>query len=207
MPATNNSFPCFPFPAQLTKRGVLDVHVEGRNGREVPAREAPLAVLQWVIYHYLTIAMLAFFLSLTTVLVFSFSMYHMWLTLSNETTNESWKRKEMRKWLICEAIEEAEDKAAAAAAQPGAATVVPEEEAPPPRQGLLARLLRRKPKAPPASAILSAEVLADIDARCRNIYDRGPWQNLLEVLFPRSQRRRRAEPAAAAAPPRRKKTN
>ena len=189
------------------QRGVLDVHVE-RNGREVPAREAPLAVLQWVIYHYLTIAMLAFFLSLTTVLVFSFSMYHMWLTLSNETTNESWKRKEMRKWLISEAIEEAEEKAAAAAAQPGAAAVAAAPEAPPTlRQGLLARLLRRKPKAPPASAILPAEVLADIDARCRNIYDRGPWQNLMEVLFPRSQRRRREAPAAAAAPPRRKKTS
>ena len=183
--------------AQLTRRGVLDVHVERSDGSDVPAREAPLAVLQWVIYHYLSVAMLAFFLCLTTVLVASFSAYHLWLTLSNETTNESWKRKEMRKWLISEAIEEAE---AAAAANPGAAGAAA-EAAPPPRRGLIARLLRRKPKAPPATAALSAEVLADIEAKCRNIYDRGPWQNLLEVLFPRSQRHRRDAPAAA------KKTN
>ena len=106
----------------------------------------------------------------------------------------------MRKWLVSEAVEEAE---AAAASNPGAAPVEAPPPPPPPRRGLLARLLRRKPKAPPASAILSAEALADIDAKCRNIYDRGPWQNLLEVLFPRSQRRQRD--AAPAAPP--KKTN
>ena len=188
-----------PLP-QLTRRGVLDVHVERPDGSEVPARQAPLAVMQWVIYHYLSVAMLAFFLSLTTVLVASFSAYHLWLTLTNETTNESFKRKEMRKWLISEAIDEAEE--AAAAAAPGAAP--PTEAPPPPRQGWLARLLRRKPKAPPASAILSAEVMADIDAKCRNTFDRGAWQNLLEVLFPRSQRRRRGA-APAAAPP--KKTN
>ena len=152
--------------------------------------------MQWVLYHYLSVSMLAFFLCLTTVLVASFSLYHLWLTLSNETTNESWKRKEMRKWLISEAIEEAE---AAAAANPGAATEAP----PPPPPGMLARLLRRKPRAPPATAILSPEVLADIEAKCRNIYDNGPLQNLLEVLFPRSQRRRR-DVAPAATP---KKTN
>ena len=195
--AATHRRPRSPSPrAQLTRRGVLDVHVEQPNGREVPAREAPLAVLQWIIYHYLAVAMLAFFLSLTTVLVSSFTVYHLWLTLTTETTNEAWKRKEMRKWLISEAIEEAEAAAAAQAAKPGAKAAAPTEALPPPPRGVLARLLRRKPKAPPASAILSAATMADIDAKCRNIYDRGAWQNLLEVLFPRSQRRRAAAPAA-----------
>ncbi len=193
-----NAQPPYTLP-QLMRRGVFDVHVERSDGSDVPARQAPLAVMQWVIYHYLYVSMLAFFLSLTTVLVASFSVYHLWLTLSNETTNESWKRKEMRKWLISEAIEEAEE--AAAAPAPGAA---PTEAPLPPQQGLLARLLRRKPKAPPASAVLTAEVMADIDAKCRNTFDRGARQNLLEVLFPLSQRRRRGA-APAAAPP--KKTN
>lgn len=50
---------------------------------------------------------------------------------------------------------------------------------------------RRRGKAQkPRPATLPPDVLAEIDARCRNVYDRGALSNLLEVLFPRSQRRR-----------------
>ena len=43
--------------------------------------------------------------------------------------------------------------------------------------------------------------MADIDAKCRNLYDRGVLQNFLEVLFPLSQRRqaRTADSGQAAA--------
>jgi hypothetical protein len=195
---------------QVQRTGVLDVHVE-QDGREVPVRQVPGALLQWVLFHYMPLGMLAFFLALTAVLVFSFLAYHLYLTLSNTTTNEAWKRKELRRYLtdvaLAEAAEaQAEAQAREGAAAPAAAAAVPPRRAAGGRCGRLRRLLRLRGSraeadeltAMPPPAPLSAEALARIEAQCRNIYDRGPLQNMLEVLFPRSQRRDTIARAAAA---------
>jgi hypothetical protein len=214
--------------AQIERRGVLDVHVEIPDGREVPVRQAPGALLQWLLFHYMPVVMLAFFLALTFVLVVSFLGYHLWLTFSNTTTNEAWKRKDLRRYLMdvavadaAEAEEEAAEAAAAAAAAarggdaaPAAAPAAAAVEAPRARAarvGRLRRLWRRlrgrggrdaggdaAAQQPPPPP-LSAETLARIEAQCRNIYDRGALQNFLEVLFPRSERRECVAAAAAAA--------
>ena len=191
--------------AQVERHGVLDVHVEHR-GVELPIRQVPAALLQWTMYHYLSVSMLAFFLSMTCVLVSSFAGYHLWLTARNVTTNEAWKRKDLRAWLIETATAEAAEAAEAAAAAGGeGAAAAPASAAPPPRTGCFGRLCRRlrgrqaaPQEAPPV--VLSAEVMADIDAKCRNLYDRGVLQNFLEVLFPLLQRRQaRGDSGQAAA--------
>jgi hypothetical protein len=73
---------------QVTRSGILDVLVEHR-GREVAVRHAPAALVQWVTFTHLPIAMLALFLALTCILVIAFLGYHVHLLLSNETTNEA----------------------------------------------------------------------------------------------------------------------
>ena len=49
---------------QVTRSGILDVLVEHR-GREVAVRHAPAALVQWVTFTHMPIAMLALFLALT----------------------------------------------------------------------------------------------------------------------------------------------
>ena len=156
------------------------------QGQEVPLRHAPLTLLQFAVFAYSPIACLGLFLFLTCLLVTSFLAYHCTLVASNTTTNEAWKRKDLRDWLIQRALEEAEEVTAAVAAVDAGGMPTP-----PPRRPLWRHLLclgGGKRRAGEKS--LPQGLVREIDARCANIYNLGWRRNVLEVLTARSQQRR-----------------
>jgi palmitoyltransferase len=177
---------------ELVRHGVLDATVALADGREVPLREAPGTLVQWTVATWPELACLCLFLALTCVLVLCFFCYHLSLAASNTTTNEAWKRRDLREWLTENAMLEAEA-AEAAAEDPDA----PPPPAPPASR--LRRLMRwmccsrgesrRASRRRRARAALSAEVKAEIERQCANRYDRGALRNFLEVLWPLSSRR------------------
>ena len=185
---------CFALLAgELVRHGVLDAVVGLDDGREVPLREAPLTLAQFAIATYAPLAMLGLFLGLTCLLVTSFLGYHLSLVASNVTTNEQWKRKDLREWLEEEAVQKLK-------AEGGGEAEVVE----PPR-GVRRRLFgglcgsggERKTNG------VSPELRAQLDAKCRNVYHQGLWKNVLEVLLARSMQSRAASEAAAEAKARR----
>ena len=187
---------------EVVRHGVLDAHIE-LDGSDVPMSQAPGALVQWVVFTYLDVSMLALFLSLTCVLVASFLGYHLYLVSRNETTNEAWKRKDMRRYLVeCAQYDAAQQEGEADPPRRGgdsdAAAAPAEQGGYKARRSRWRRLLtcrcRRRQAVEPGSAApeppaLPAEVMAAIEAKSRNVYDRGLVANLVEVLLPRSQRR------------------
>ena len=187
---------------EVVRHGVLDAHIE-LDGTDVPMSQAPGALLQWAVFTYLDVSMLGLFLSLTCVLVASFLGYHLWLVSRNETTNEAWKRKDMTRYLVeCAQYDAAQQVREADAKRGGDAAAAPAEHRGAGRRHsrwrhlVTCRCLRRQPvaegdgsAAPAPPPALPAEVMAAIEAKSRNVYDRGLVANLVEVLLPRSQRR------------------
>ena len=181
---------------EVVRHGVLDAHIE-IGGQEMPLSQAPGALLQWVVFTYLEVAMLGLFLTLTCVLVTSFLGYHLWLVAQNVTTNEAWKRKDITRYLLDTAQYDMQQQHGVTPAPDAApsTTVVQQRKQSRWRRFVTCRCLRRRKSEPagePQYALpppLPADVLAAIAQKSKNIYDRGVLGNFIEVLFPRSQRR------------------
>ena len=187
---------------EIVRHGLLQAHIEV-DGVEMLLSQAPGALLQWVVFTYLDTALLGLFLALTCALVTSFLGYHLWLASHNQTTNEAWKRKDMRRYLIECAQYEAYEAAQKKANEGGEPTQAQQQEQPKERRGrslgsrLRALLPCRRGQAGAEGAAPAAwqppplppDVMATINARCHNVYDRGVMANLGEVFFPLSQRR------------------
>ena len=110
----------------MAAKGVLDATVWVK-GVAVPLRSAPGSAAQWAILTHPPLATLCLFLGLTFLLVSSFGGYHLYLAATNCTTNEAWKRKDLRRELVdaslaaeAEAEAEAEEASAAGARAAGA---------------------------------------------------------------------------------------
>ncbi|XP_010546659.1 PREDICTED: probable protein S-acyltransferase 17 isoform X2 [Tarenaya hassleriana] len=130
---------------------------------------APL-VLKWLMGSYNTQILLTTFLAIVSLLLAGFFGYHLNLCLTNTTTNETFKWNEYISWK--KKVSEA--KASAAALKASVEGMTSERKLP---EGKCKALCRRR------SALEGAEAIVK-----RNIYDRGSFWNISEIVFPLSSR-------------------
>jgi palmitoyltransferase len=129
-------------------------------------------VIQWLVGTYNTQILLMVFLAIVSLLLAGFFAYHANLCLTNTTTNETFKWREyisLNKKL-------SEAKASAAALKAGMSCELKKPSAESKCFGLCGR-----------SSAREEEVKADAIAK-RNLYDRGSFQNVSEIVFPLSSR-------------------
>ena len=159
---------------EMKASGLLDATVWiGRLGRRVPVASSPRHLLEWTLVYFNTPCFLLLFLLVAGLLSAAFLAYQLHGIGVGQTTYEAFRWRDLHKAMRREA------EAAAAAAAPGAPGA-----APPGRLGrLLPRWARRRPH------IEMPE----------NIYHRGFWANLRQVLAPGAALAAGADAAAAAA--------
>ncbi|KAG7576058.1 Palmitoyltransferase DHHC domain [Arabidopsis thaliana x Arabidopsis arenosa] len=130
-------------------------------------------VLQWLVGTYNTQILLMVFLAIVSLLLAGFFAYHANLCLTNTTTNETFKWREyisLKKRL-------SEAKASAAALKAGMSCESKKPTAASKCFGICGR----------SSAHEEGEAKAEAIVK-RNLYDRGSFQNVSEIVFPLSSR-------------------
>ncbi|XP_013612827.1 probable protein S-acyltransferase 17 isoform X2 [Brassica napus] len=125
-------------------------------------------VLQWLVGTYNTQILLLVFFALISLLLAGFFGYHLNLCLTNTTTNEKFKWREYTS--LQKKISEA--KASAAALKAGMSNTELERPAMSKWRGLWRR----------------SEAKAESIVAKRNMYDKGNFQNISEIVFPLSSR-------------------
>ncbi|XP_041019864.1 probable protein S-acyltransferase 17 [Juglans microcarpa x Juglans regia] len=125
-------------------------------------------VVQWLLASYNTQILLMVFLAIVSLLLAGFFGYHANLCLTNTTTNETFKWQDYLSWQ--RKLNEA--KASAAALKASVSGM--RSEGNPPKSKWRA-FFRKSP-------------LEDMQVVKNNIYDKGFFQNLLEIVFPPSMR-------------------
>ncbi|KAJ0253107.1 protein S-acyltransferase 17 [Hirschfeldia incana] len=125
-------------------------------------------VLQWLVGTYNTQILLLVFLALVSLLLAGFFAYHLNLCLTNTTTNEKFKWREYTS--LQKKISEA--KASAAALKAGMRNTELEHPAKSKWKGLWRR----------------SEAKAVAIVAKRNMYDKGNFRNISEIVFPLSSR-------------------
>ncbi|CAA7041210.1 unnamed protein product [Microthlaspi erraticum] len=128
-------------------------------------------VLQWLVSTYNTQILLMVFLAVVSLLLAGFFAYHLKLCLTNTTTNEWREYISLRKNL-------SEAKKSAAAIKAG----MPREPKKPLAKSKCFGLCGR------SSTNVETEVKAEEAIAKRNLYDRGSFQNVSEIVFPLSSR-------------------
>ncbi|XP_024015227.1 probable protein S-acyltransferase 17 isoform X2 [Eutrema salsugineum] len=139
-------------------------------GVENSFRSLAPRVLQWLVGTYNTQILLMVFLAIVSLLLAGFFAYHSKLCFTNTTTNETFKWREyisLRKKLN-------EAKASSAALKTG----VPSEPKKPSAKRKCLGLCGRS----------ESEAKAEEAIPKRNLYDRGSFQNVSEIVFPLSSR-------------------
>ncbi|KAL1214877.1 putative protein S-acyltransferase 17 [Cardamine amara subsp. amara] len=125
-------------------------------------------VLQWLVGTYNTQILLVVFLALISLLLAGFFAYHLNLCLTNTTTNEKFKWREYMS--LQKKISEAKESAAALKA--GMTNIELEHSVERKWRGLWRR-----------SEAKSKVIIAN-----RNLYDKGNFENISEIVFPLSSR-------------------
>ncbi|KAF3500057.1 hypothetical protein F2Q69_00039767, partial [Brassica cretica] len=125
-------------------------------------------VLQWLVGTYNTQILLLVFFALISLLLAGFFAYHLNLCLTNTTTNEKFKWREYTS--LQKKISEA--KASAAALKAGMSNTELERPAMSKWRGLWRR----------------SEAKAESIVAKRNMYDKGNFRNISEIVFPLSSR-------------------
>ncbi|XP_062006332.1 probable protein S-acyltransferase 17 isoform X1 [Rosa rugosa] len=127
-------------------------------------------VIQWLVGAYNTQILLMMFLAIVALLIAGFFGYHAKLCLTNTTTNETFKWQDYINWQ--RKLSEARASSAALKASINGFT---SERKPP--ESKWRTLFRRSP-------------LEDVEVVVKNnIYDKGFFLNVLEIIFPLSRRR------------------
>ncbi|KAG2695396.1 hypothetical protein I3760_07G011300 [Carya illinoinensis] len=125
-------------------------------------------VVQWLLASYNTQILLMVFLAIVSLLLAGFFGYHANLCLTNTTTNETFKWQDYLSWQ--RKLNEA--KASAAALKAGVSGMRSEGN---PKKNKWRAFFRKSP-------------LEDMQVVKNNIYDKGFFLNLLEIVFPPSMR-------------------
>lgn len=125
-------------------------------------------VVQWLLGSYNTQILLMVFLAIVSLLLSGFFGYHASLCLSNTTTNETFKWQDYLSWQ--RKVKEAKASAEALKASLGD--------------------LSQETKAPESKwkSFFRRSHLEDVEIIKNNIYDRGFFQNLYEIIYPLSSR-------------------
>lgn len=126
-------------------------------------------VVQWMLASYNTQILLMVFLAIVSLLLMGFFVYHLHLCLTNVTTNESFKWQDYITWK--KKLNEA--KASTVALKASISGMTGEGK---PQESKCRAFFRRSP-------------LEDIEVVKDNIYDKGFFWNLLEIVFPLSTKR------------------
>ncbi|PRQ42050.1 putative protein S-acyltransferase [Rosa chinensis] len=127
-------------------------------------------VIQWLVGAYNTQILLMMFLAIVALLIAGFFGYHAKLCLTNTTTNETFKWQDYINWQ--RKLSEARASSAALKASINGLT---NERKPP--ESKWRTIFRRSP-------------LEDVEVVVKNnIYDKGFFLNVLEIIFPLSRRR------------------
>ncbi|KAB1202362.1 putative protein S-acyltransferase 17 [Morella rubra] len=126
-------------------------------------------VVQWLLASYNTQILLMVFLAIVSLLLVGFFGYHANLCLTNTTTNETFKWQDYISWQ--RKLNEA--KASAAALKAGVSGM---------------RTEGRKPVESKWRAFFRKSSMEDVQVSKNNIYDKGFFHNLLEIIFPPSMR-------------------
>lgn len=154
---------------------ILAGHVEERNvirairwyiGRPATFHDIYPHVFQWLLAYYSTQVMLVIFLLVISLLLMGFFGYHLSLVAYNTTTNETYKWDRLKRYAEVEATKQASE-----------AKDIPSAEQRQQSQGKCGWLRCM-------SCWGSAPKLEE-----RNIYDRGIWKNVFEVLNPQGFKR------------------
>nr|XP_043614811.1 probable protein S-acyltransferase 17 [Erigeron canadensis] len=126
-------------------------------------------VAQWLIGSYNTQILLMVFLAIVSLLLSGFFGYHLSLCLSNTTTNETFKWQDYLSWQ--RKVQEAKASAEALKASLGD--------------------LSQEIKPPDSKwkAFFKRSHLEEVEIIKENIYDRGFFRNLFEIIYPLSSRR------------------
>ncbi|GLT95050.1 hypothetical protein SLE2022_127550 [Rubroshorea leprosula] len=126
-------------------------------------------VVQWLVGSYNTQILLLVFLSIVSLLLAGFFAYHANLCLTNTTTNETFKWQDYVSWQK----KQSEARASAAALKASISGMSTEGKR---RESKCKAFFRRSP-------------LEDVDVVVKkNVYDKGFFHNLHEVIFPPSTR-------------------
>ncbi|MQL73818.1 hypothetical protein Taro_006147 [Colocasia esculenta] len=149
---------------------ILTAHygIENTFSNLAPHISQSLELLQWLLLSYNTQILIMVFLTVVSLLLAGFFGYHTHLCVTNTTTNETFKWQDYISWKT--KLNEA--KASAAALKASISSMNGEKEAPQRKW----RMFCRKP------AVQTEEVVKN------NIYDRGIFRNLSEIVFPLSVR-------------------
>lgn len=126
-------------------------------------------VVQWLVNSYNTQILLMVFLAIVSLLLVGFLAYHINLCLTNTTTNESFKWQDYISWQ--KKVNEARTSAAALKAS------------------INGMSRERKPPMSKSKDFFQRSPLEDADEVLKNnVYDKGFFHNLGEVIFPYSTR-------------------
>ncbi|KAL5566181.1 hypothetical protein UlMin_029345 [Ulmus minor] len=126
-------------------------------------------IVQWVLGAYNTQLLLMVFLAVVSLLLAGFFGYHAQLCLTNTTTNETFKWQDYISWQ--KKLHEAK---ASAAALKASISGMSSEKKPSP-ESKWRSFFRRSP-------------LEDVEVVKNNVYDKGCFQNICEIVFPLSTR-------------------